>query len=58
MYFFYLFNYFLNFQGIKDFYERLSEEETELLLNASKQFSGHSETTEESNGEWIEAVLQ
>lgn len=33
-------------QGIKDFYERLSEQETELLLNASKKFSGQIDTTE------------
>jgi len=31
---------YLNFQGIKDFYDRLSETETEMLLYATKQFSG------------------
>jgi len=40
------FNYF-TFQGIKDFYDRLSEPETEMLLNASKQFSGQLENNEE-----------
>jgi len=30
--------------GIKDFYDRLSESETEMLLNASRQFSGRIET--------------
>lgn len=34
-----IFVYF-NFQGIKDFYDRLSEPETEMLLFATKKFSG------------------
>lgn len=34
------------FQGIKDFYDRLSEPETEMLLNASRQFSGKMDTGE------------
>lgn len=39
------------FQGIKDFYERLSEPETDMLLSASKQFSGPMKTTEKTEGE-------
>jgi len=34
---------YFNFQGIKDFYDRLSEPETEMLLFASKKFSGEFE---------------
>lgn len=37
-----IFVYF-NFQGIKDFYDRLSEPETEMLLFATKKFSGQSD---------------
>lgn len=37
---------FFNIQGIKDFYDRLSEPETEMLLNASRKFSGNSEDEE------------
>lgn len=39
------------FQSIKDFYDRLSEPETEMLLNASRQFSGRMTTGEEVNEE-------
>ncbi|XP_050436648.1 DNA-directed RNA polymerase III subunit RPC9 [Adelges cooleyi] len=37
--------------GIKDFYDRLGEQETEMLLNATKQFGGEPnvhETSEEN----------
>jgi len=42
---FFRFDYYcyFNFQGIKDFYDRLSEPETEMLLYATKQFSGQFE---------------
>lgn len=51
--FFIVFSIFITnlfyFQSIKDFYDRLSEPETEMLLNASKQFSGRVTTGEEVN---------
>lgn len=34
---------YFNFQGIKDFYDRLSEPETEMFLYATKKFSGQFE---------------
>lgn len=46
----FVFNTFF-FQGIKDFYERLSEPETDMLLSASKQFSGLTETIEKIEDE-------
>jgi hypothetical protein len=43
------------FKGIKDFYDRLTETETEMLLNASRQFSGQVKTdgviSEVTNGD-------
>lgn len=33
-------------QGIKDFYDRLGEPETDMLLSASKDFSGLEEANE------------
>jgi len=39
------------FQGIKDFYDRLSESETEMLLKVSRQFSGRVETVDDNDDE-------
>lgn len=46
----------LIFQGIKDYYDRLSEPETEMLLNVSKQFSGNVDNAEEDEEEYDEDI--